>query len=130
MQNEDRIFHKVGHGDGPESQDRPEREAERPGRQPLELSPEQRPAAGAGRLDVGQDNPFFARSLVNRYWKHFFGRGLVDPEDDMRVTNPASNPELLDALAKDFVEHGFDLKDLVRTICTSTTYQLAAEPND
>ena len=77
-----------------------------------------------------KDNPFFARSLVNRYWKHFFGRGLVDPEDDMRVTNPATNPELLDALAKDFVEHGFDLKDLVRTICTSTTYQLTAEPNE
>ena len=48
----------------------------------------------------------------------------------MRVTNPASNPELLDALAKDFVEHEFDLKHLVRTICNSTTYQLAAEPND
>jgi len=77
-----------------------------------------------------KDNAFFSRSLVNRYWKHFFGRGLVDPEDDMRVTNPASNPELLDALAKDFVDHGFDLKHLVRTICSSSTYQLAAEPND
>jgi hypothetical protein len=76
------------------------------------------------------DNPFFAKALVNRYWKHFFGRGLVDPEDDMRVTNPASNPELLDALASDFVDHGFDLKYLVRTICTSTTYQLSAEPNE
>jgi hypothetical protein len=67
---------------------------------------------------------------VNRYWKHFFGRGLVDPEDDMRVTNPASNPELLDALASDFVKHDFDLKHLVRTIATSNVYQLAAEPND
>jgi hypothetical protein len=76
------------------------------------------------------DNPFFAKALVNRYWKHFFGRGLVDPEDDMRVTNPASNPELLDALAKDFVEHDFDLKHLVHTICTSTTFQLSAEPNE
>ncbi len=46
------------------------------------------------------DNPFFAPALVNRYWKHFFSRGIVDPEDDMRVTNPASNPELLDALAQ------------------------------
>ncbi|MCA9148675.1 MAG: DUF1553 domain-containing protein, partial [Planctomycetales bacterium] len=77
-----------------------------------------------------RDNPFFAKALVNRYWKHCFGRGLVDPEDDMRVTNPASNPELLDALATDFVDHSFDLKYLVRTICTSTTFQLSAEPNE
>jgi hypothetical protein len=76
------------------------------------------------------ENPFFAKALVNRYWKHFFGRGLIDPEDDMRVTNPASNPELLHGLAKDFVDHGFDLKYLVRTICTSTTFQLSAEPNE
>ena len=52
------------------------------------------------------DNPFFARALVNRYWKHFFGRGLVEPEDDLRVSNPPTNPELLDALAADFVAHG------------------------
>ena len=61
-----------------------------------------------------ENNPFFAKTLVNRYWKHFFGRGLVDPEDDMRVTNPPSNPELLDALAKYFVESKYDLKKLVR----------------
>lgn len=76
------------------------------------------------------DNPFFARALVNRYWKHFFGRGIVDPEDDMRVTNPPSNPELLDALAKSFVDSKFDLKNLVRTICRSNAYQLSAEPNE
>ncbi len=76
------------------------------------------------------NNPFFAKALVNRYWKHFFGRGLVDPEDDMRVTNPASNPELLEALAKDFVEHKFDLKHLVRSITNSNTYQLSANPNE
>ena len=75
-------------------------------------------------------NPFFSKSLVNRYWKHFFSRGLVDPEDDMRVTNPASNPALLQALAKDFVDHKFDLKHLVRSICTSSVYQLSAEPNE
>ena len=75
------------------------------------------------------DNKFFAPSLVNRYWKHFFGRGLVDPEDDMRETNPATNPELLDALAKDFVASKFDLKHLVRTICRSSTYQLSSVPN-
>ena len=75
-------------------------------------------------------NPFFAKSLVNRYWKHFFSRGIVEPEDDMRATNPPSNPELLDALASHFIQSGFDLKDLVRTICRSRTYQLSALPND
>lgn len=74
------------------------------------------------------DNPFFAKALVNRYWKHFFGRGITDPEDDLRVTNPPSNPELLDALAKHFIEHRFDMKDLVRTMCKSSVYQLSAEP--
>jgi hypothetical protein len=75
-------------------------------------------------------NPFFAKSLVNRYWKHFFSRGIVEPEDDMRATNPPANPELLDALANHFIQSGFDLKDLVRTICRSRTYQLSALPND
>jgi hypothetical protein len=73
-------------------------------------------------------NPFFARALVNRYWKHFLGKGIVDPEDDLRVTNPPSNPELLDALSKHFVDNRFDLKDLVRTICKSSVYQLSSEP--
>lgn len=75
------------------------------------------------------DNRFFARALVNRYWKHFFGRGLVDPEDDMRETNPPTHPELLDALASHFVKSGFDLKELVRTIARSSTYQLSPVPN-
>lgn len=76
------------------------------------------------------ENPFFAKALVNRYWKHFFGRGIVDPEDDLRVTNPPSNPALLDALSKHFVEHRFDLQDLVRTICRSSAYQLSSEPTE
>ncbi len=76
------------------------------------------------------DNPFFARALVNRYWKHFFGRGLVEPEDDMRASNPPSNPELLDALADDFVKNGFDLKHLVRLIATSRVYALSSLPNE
>jgi hypothetical protein len=75
-------------------------------------------------------NPFFAKALVNRYWKHFFRRGLVDPEDDLRDTNPPTNPELLDALAAKFVESGYDLKELIRTITRSTTYQLSSAPND
>ena len=74
-------------------------------------------------------NPYFARALVNRYWAHFFGKGLVDPIDDMRVTNPPSNPELLDALAADFTKSGHDLKRLVRTIATSRTYGLSSVPN-
>src|SRR5262249_14211725 len=73
---------------------------------------------------VGQ--PQFARAVVNRYWAHFLGRGLVDPVDDFRVTNPPSNPELLDALARDFVAHKFDLKHLIRVICASKTYQLSS----
>jgi len=79
---------------------------------------------------AAKDNRFFARSLVNRYWKHFFNRGLVDPEDDMRETNPPTNPELLEALARSFVESGYDLKHLVRTICRSHAYQLSSLPNE
>ena len=75
-------------------------------------------------------NPFFARAVANRYWAHFFGRGIVDPIDDMRVTNPPTNPELLDALAKDLVDHKFSLKHLIGTICKSRTYQLSAMPNE
>jgi hypothetical protein len=76
------------------------------------------------------DNPFFARALVNRYWKHFFDRGIVEPEDDMRETNPPSNPELLNGLSQHFVQSGFNLKDLVRTICQSSAYQLTSLPNE
>jgi hypothetical protein len=68
--------------------------------------------------------------VANRYWAHFFGRGIVDPLDDMRVTNPPSNPELLDALAKELTDHKFSLKHLVKTICKSRTYQLSSAPND
>jgi hypothetical protein len=75
-------------------------------------------------------NPFFARAVANRYWAHFFGRGIVDPIDDMRVTNPPSNPELLDALAKVVVDSKFSLKTLVKTIAKSRTYQLSAIPNE
>ena len=75
-------------------------------------------------------NPFFAKSLVNRYWKHFFNRGLVEPEDDMRETNPPSNPELLDALARNFISSGYDLKSVIRSIVQSHTYQLSAIPNE
>src|SRR5439155_12653461 len=96
----------------------------------LEISPDDDARLALADWLTSKDNKFFARSLVNRYWKHFFNRGLVDPEDDMRETNPPSNPELLDALAKNFVEFGYDLKKLVRTICTSQVYQLSSIPNE
>lgn len=75
------------------------------------------------------ENPYFAKSLVNRMWGHYFGRGIVEPVDDFRITNPASNPALLDALAKDFVEHKFDLKHMHRSILNSRTYQESSIPN-
>lgn len=75
------------------------------------------------------DNPYFAKALVNRLWGHCFNRGLVDPLDDMRSTNPPINPELLDALAKDFIAHKFDVKHVLRTICTSRVYSLSSTPN-
>jgi hypothetical protein len=93
-------------------------------------------AGGADRLQALADwvaspgNPFFARAQANRVWFHLLGRGLVDPDDDFRATNPATHPELLDALAKDFAGHQFDLRHLVRTVVSSRTYQLSATPND
>ena len=79
---------------------------------------------------TGPKNPFFARSLVNRVWFHLMGRGIVEPVDDFRDSNPASNDELLDGLTLDFVRGGFDLKDLVRSILVSRTYQLSSKTND
>ena len=75
-------------------------------------------------------NTLFARVQANRVWSYLMGRGLVEPPDDFRATNPASHPELLDALADDFVRHKFDLRYLIRLIMTSSTYQLVSEPND
>jgi hypothetical protein len=95
----------------------------------LALTPDEDPRQALADWLTKPDNRFFARALVNRYWKHFFNRGLVDPEDDMRDTNPPTNPELLDALAADFVKSGYNLKGLVRTLTRSTVYQLSATPN-
>lgn len=99
------------------------------GSRPFDLNPDQDPRLALVDWMSSKDNRFFAPALVNRYWKHFFGRALVEPEDDMRDTNPATNPELLQALARGFVESGFDLKHLVRTICQSRVYQLSSIPN-
>ena len=75
---------------------------------------------------TSKDNPFLARAAVNRIWSHLLGRGIIDPVDDIRSSNPPSNAALLDALAKDFVEHDFDQRRMLRTILNSRTYQLAA----
>ncbi|MEO2033643.1 MAG: DUF1549 domain-containing protein [Planctomycetaceae bacterium] len=76
------------------------------------------------------DNPFFARMIANRLWAHYFGRGLVEPIDDMRATNPATNEPLLSALAAHLVDVGFDLKALTRTLLNSRVYQLRSQPNE
>ena len=94
-----------------------------------EISPDADPRLRLADWMSSKENPFFAKALVNRYWKHFFKRGLVEPEDDIRDTNPPTNPELLAALENHFIESGFDLKSLIRAITTSSTYQLSSKPN-
>ena len=97
---------------------------------PMEIPPDDDPRIALAEWMSNRANPFFARTLVNRYWKHFFNRGIVEPEDDMRETNPPSNPELLTALAERFIESGYDLKALIRDMTRSQTYQLSAVPNN
>jgi hypothetical protein len=75
-------------------------------------------------------NPYFARAQVNRVWQHLIGRGIVDPGDDFRDTNPPSNPQLLDELTNDFITHRFDLRHMVQTILKSRVYQLSARATD
>ena len=74
-------------------------------------------------------NPFFAKALVNRMWRNFMGRGLVEPVDDFRITNPATNEPLVNELAKDFAAHGYDLHQLIRRITASRAYQFSSKPN-
>lgn len=91
------------------------------------------PAEGEDRREAfarwltAPENPFFARAIVNRVWALLMGRGIVEPVDDFRVTNPGSNEPLLDALAKEFVAHGYDLKHLLRTIALSAAYGRSSE---
>ena len=125
-----RVFHKEGAATAKNIRSGESLKPTALGMEPLELSPERDPRVALVQWLSRTDNPFFAKALVNRYWKHFFGRGIVEPEDDMRATNPPANPELLDGLAKHFVESGFDLKELVRAICRSNAYQLSSLPNE
>jgi hypothetical protein len=76
------------------------------------------------------ENPWFARNVANRVWAHFLGRGLVEPVDDVRATNPPTNPELLDALAGHLIKHKYDVKALIRFITSSQAYQLSSRPNE
>jgi len=76
------------------------------------------------------ENPFFAKATVNRIWFHLAGKGIVDPVDDFRESNPSANDPLLEALAKDFIKSGYDLKNIIRVICASSTYQLSTNTNE
>ena len=98
----------------------------KPARRPRRWTTRSTAAGPSPPGSSARDNPALARNLVNRYWGYYFGRGLVNPIDDLRATNPASNPELLDALADDLIAHGYDIKHLLRTIMRSKVYQLSA----
>ncbi|HTN77124.1 MAG TPA: DUF1553 domain-containing protein, partial [Pirellulaceae bacterium] len=92
------------------------------------------PATATRREQLAQwitssNNQYFAKSYVNRLWGYLFGRGIIEPIDDIRAGNPASNPELLDALTKDFIEHQFDMQHILRTICKSRVYQHSVAAN-
>ena len=93
------------------------------------------PAAGAPRRVelaewlTSKENPYFARSYVNRLWGYLLGAGIIEPLDDIRAGNPPSNPELLDDLTEEFVKSGFDVRHVMRLICKSRTYQLSVETN-
>ncbi len=94
-----------------------------------EIKDQSRREAVAGWL-ASPENPWFARNVANIVWAHFTGTGIVEPVDDVRVSNPPSNPELLDALAEKFVSYNYDFRKLVRDICTSRTYQLSTRTNE
>jgi hypothetical protein len=127
---EDLIFHKRGTA---QTEHRKTRVMLKPaglGEPPMDIAPDDDPRLALVDWMSKKDNPFFAKSLVNRYWKHFFKRALVDPEDDLRDTNPPTNPELFEALAKHFTDSNYDLKALVKAITQSHTYQLSSSPNE
>lgn len=94
------------------------------------IHPDQDPRLRLADWLSNPGNPFFAKALVNRYWKHFFKRGLIEPEDDIRETNPPTNPELLAALEDHFLSSGYDLKELVRVLANSRAYQLQVSPKE
>jgi uncharacterized protein DUF1553/uncharacterized protein DUF1549/WD40 domain-containing protein/cytochrome c len=100
-----------------------------PDGKPFELPEQVDPRRVLADWLMSPDNSFFARAAVNRVWANFFGRGLVEPVDDFRISNPCVNQPLLDVLARDFAAHKYDLKRLMRTIMESRLYQLSSTPN-
>jgi hypothetical protein len=78
---------------------------------------------------TSKDNPFFARAIANRFWSYFLGRGIIEPVDDIRASNPPANEPLLEALTKDLTDHDFDLKHLMRVIVNSRAYQASIQTN-
>ena len=109
---EERIFHKRGAA----AANNPKTGKPVPptglGAPPAVVSPDDDPRQALVDWMTAKDNPFFARNVANRFWAHFLGRGLVEPVDDVRATNPPTNPELLDALAKQLIDNKYDLKAL------------------
>ena len=127
---EDMIFHKRGVAGFANAKTGIMQRPTALGSAAVAIKPDEDPRLRLADWMSSPDNRFFARSLVNRYWKHFLRRGLIEPEDDIRDSNPPSNPQLLAALEKHFIESDFNLKELVRIIATSQTYQLSAIPNE
>ena len=101
-----------------------------PGGPDFKLDPYDDPRRSLAQWMTAPNNPFFAQTMANRMWGHFFGRGIIHPIDDARSTNPPSNPELLHALAQDFVASHYDVKHLIRTICNSAAYGLSSVPEE
>jgi Protein of unknown function (DUF1549)/Protein of unknown function (DUF1553) len=99
-----------------------------PGAAPVPDGPQRRDALAEWL--TSKDNPYFAKAIANRMWSYFVGKGIIDPVDDIRASNPPSNPALLEALTKDFVAHDFDLRYLMRTIVSSRTYQVSIVTNE
>src|SRR5262249_28039805 len=100
------------------------------GSAPVSDDPDSDPREALARWMRARENPYFPGVIVNRVWAEIMGRGIVDPVDDLRATNPPSNGPLLDAMADDFRRNGYDLKRLIRTILSSSVYALGSEPNE
>ncbi len=97
---------------------------------PVKIPTDQRRRDALADWLVSKQNPFFAKAIANRTWSYFFGKGIIDPVDDIRASNPPVNPQLLEALTKDLIDHNFDLQHLMRTIVNSRAYQASFLNNE